>query len=73
MLKAYKFRLYPTKEQIVKLNMHFGHKRSDKYTKPKNNEIQAGTAGSQACEERVRPANSEAMCYEAGSPVYTTG
>jgi putative transposase len=25
MLKAYKFRLYPTKEQIVKLNMHFGH------------------------------------------------
>ena len=27
MLKAYKFRLYPTKEQIVKLNMHFGHTR----------------------------------------------
>ena len=27
MLKAYKFRIYPTKEQIVKLNMHFGHAR----------------------------------------------
>ncbi len=27
MLKAFKFRLYPTKDQIVKLNQHFGHTR----------------------------------------------
>ncbi len=27
MLKAYKFRIYPTKSQVVKLNMHFGHTR----------------------------------------------
>ncbi len=27
MLKAFKFRIYPTKDQIVKLNMHFGHTR----------------------------------------------
>jgi putative transposase len=27
MLKTYKFRIYPTKEQIEKLNKHFGHTR----------------------------------------------
>ncbi len=27
MLKAFKFRLYPTKDQTVKLSMHFGHAR----------------------------------------------
>lgn len=27
MLKAYKFRIYPTNEQIEKLNQHFGHTR----------------------------------------------
>ncbi|WP_245857187.1 helix-turn-helix domain-containing protein [Petrotoga halophila] len=27
MLKTYKFRLYPTNEQIEKLNQHFGHTR----------------------------------------------
>ncbi len=27
MLKAHKFRIYPTKAQIAKLNVHFGHTR----------------------------------------------
>jgi len=27
MFKAYKFRIYPTNEQIEKLNQHFGHTR----------------------------------------------
>ncbi|GEM_PF-4262005 len=67
MLKTFKFRIYPTKDQIVKLSMHFGYVRF-MYNYFLDYSQEQYKAGIQACGDLVRPVVMKAKVNETGSP-----